>query len=447
MTEAIGSALGAPRDDTRDADTFAADPDSTVLQPAVTLHRLLGSIPGRGFRHHAANPLDADLVVIDETSMVDLSLMAHLLDALRPDTALVLVGDPNQLASVEAGTVLGDIVGAASQPGSPLAGHITELTRIYRFGERSNIAAVAGAIRRGDADETMQVLLSPVERRRPHDPPEPDAPRQLVLSGLDGSTETESDASATDMGTTETDTVGWVPVDDEAAVAAVAERLIDAGVRMVVAARDGDSSLALESASTAKLIAATRRGPFGLYAWTDRIEAGVASRVTDEVGSLRRGERWYIGKPVLITANDPILELANGDVGVVIATGPEFGLRGTEGCRQLRGPGVDGPAPERVVAVRAGGTVRHIPPARLDRVEPWWAMTIHKSQGSEFPEVVVALPEAGSPILTRELLYTALTRARRSVTVIGSEEAVRAAVERPVSRASGLLARLGASDA
>jgi exodeoxyribonuclease V alpha subunit len=357
--------------------------ETGVVAPATTIHRLLGWAPGTDFAHHAGDPLAADLVVVDETSMVDLSLMAHLLDAVRPGARLVLVGDPHQLASVEAGTVLGDVVTAASRSASPLAPFLTELTRQHRFAHGSAIARLADAVRIGDADATIASLAAGDAR--------------------DG------------------DAVRWVRADDPVAVDALERALAGHGVAVVEAARAGEGESALDAAGAAKLLAATRRGPFGLHAWSERIEAAVADRIDGPVDTLRRGERYYVGKPVLVTANDPIAGVANGDVGVVV---------------------VDPDTGERRVAMRLEGAVRHLAPGRLDRIEPWWAMTIHKSQGSEFPEVVVSLPAAGSPILTRELLYTAVTRAKRSVTVIGSEEAIRDAVEHPVARASGLVGRL-----
>lgn len=166
-------------------------------------------------------------------------------------------------------------------------------------------------------------------------------------------------------------------------------------------------------------LAATRRGEYELYRWTDRIESAVAEAVEGDGTTLRRGERWYVGKPVLITANDAVLNVANGDVGVVVDD--------------------DG---EKMVALAASDGVRTVLPARLGSTEPWWAMMIHKSQGSEFPEVIVSLPDQDSPILTRELLYTAVTRAKRSVSIVASVDRIRAAVENPVARASGLVGRL-----
>jgi exodeoxyribonuclease V alpha subunit len=353
------------------------------VAPATTIHRLLGWAPGTEFAHHAGDPVPADLVVVDETSMVDLSLMAHLLDAIHPDARVVLVGDPHQLASVEAGTVLGDIVTAASSGASFLSPCLTVLTRQHRFAHGSAIARLADAVRVGDADATIALLSA--------------------------------------GGDSEGEAVTWVLADDVVGVEAVERVLAGHGARVVEAARAGEGESALDAAAAAKLLAATRRGPLGLHAWSERIEAAVAGLVEESVDTMRRGERWYVGKPVLVTANDPTVAVANGDVGVVVAD-PHTG--------------------DRFVAMRLEGGLRRLAPGRLDRVEPWWAMTIHKSQGSEFPEVVVSLPAAGSPILTRELLYTAVTRAKRSVTVIGSEEAIRAAVEHPVARASGLVERL-----
>ena len=211
------------------------------------------------------------------------------------------------------------------------------------------------------------------------------------------------------------------------------------GTAQVRAAREGRSELALAVAAHVKVLAATRRGPLGLHAWTDRVEGAVAGLLEaadpDGTTTLRRGERWYVGKPVLVTANDPVLRVANGDVGVVVARPPDGPAGGASPAPPAAGA-------VRAVAAHLDGGLRHLVAARLDRVEPWWAMTIHKSQGSEFPHVVVSLPPATSRILTRELLYTAVTRARRSVTVIGSEAAIRAAVDRPVGRASGLRERL-----
>jgi exodeoxyribonuclease V alpha subunit len=356
---------------------------------ATTLHRLLGSRGDGSFRHDRTDPLVHDLVVVDEVSMVALPLMARLLAAVRPTSRLVLVGDPDQLTSIEAGTVLADLVDPVARPhalgsgptenaagGGRLAPWITVLGRVHRFGAGSGIAALADAVRRGDGDAALALLRAP-----------------------------SSD-------------LAWVRPDDLSSMAAIEATLIDAAVEQVAAAEEGDAPRALAAATRVKVLAATRRGPGGVGDWTNRIERGVGGNLPDL--DLHRG--WHVGRPVLVTVNDRVNRMSNGDVGVAVA----------------------GPDGHLAVALATGTDTppRLIPPSRLREVEPWWAMTIHKSQGSEFPQVVVSLPLAGSPILTRELLYTAVTRAKGQVTVVASEEALRAAIARPVARASGLGPRL-----
>ncbi len=348
---------------------------------ATTIHRLLGWFPGPRYTHDGQNPLPCHLAVIDETSMVSLPLMARLLDGLRPEARLVLVGDPYQLASIEAGTVLGDLVGPAGEPAADdrtghepaLAGKVTVLRRMHRFGADSTIAALAESIRLGDGDAVVDILR---------------------------------------LGTTD---VRWVLDTDGAGVEQVRGQLVEAGVDLATGALRGEVDEALAAAGRIKLLAATRHGPLGLYDWDERIESGVGTRLPQ----LRRARRWFVGRPIIVTANDGINRVANGDVGVVV--GRDGGME---------------------VALMSEGGVRLLAPSRLDRVESWWAMTIHKSQGSEFPHAVVSLPQTGSPILTRELLYTAVTRAKDQLTIVASESSIRSAVDRPVARASGLGSRL-----
>ena len=356
------------------------DPDQHATLSAVeptTIHRLLGRRTRTAFRHDRFHPLLHDLVVIDETSMVSLPLLARLLDAVRPEARLVLVGDPFQLASIEAGTVMADMVGPAGDaeeaPARPLSGRVTELRKGHRFVEGSATASLADAIRDGDADRALHELSGGhvhVHWVRPDDPSALDALRHLVT------------ASAVDV---------------------------------IRAALDGDDAAALTAATRVKVLSAVRRGPLGLFDWTDRIHGAALSAVPPAL----RGGHPTVGTPVMVTRNDPVNRLANGDVGVVV--------HGDGG---------------RWVAMPGASSLRRLAPARLGEWEPWWAMTIHKSQGSEFPHAVVSLPTTDSPILTRELLYTAVTRAKPEVTIIGTEALIRAAVERPVTRASGLRDRL-----
>lgn len=377
MTDAVRAEVALALAD--DAIT-PAQAEGLAQTEATTLHRLLGWAPGSAtrFRHDHRQPLPHDLVIVDETSMVSLPMVARLLDAVRPDARLVLVGDPFQLASIEAGTVLGDLVGPhALQPAAPpsgvLAPRTTVLQRVHRFGADSAIAALADAVRSGQVDDALDVLRG-------------------------------DDAQ-----------VSWVLDTDGAGRRAVVDEVADAGARLVTAALDGRPEDALVAAQQIKVLAATRHGDLGVYDWTSRVEAAVQRLVPD----LRRTSRWYPGRPVMVTANDDLVRVANGDVGVVVRDG-------------------DGLA----VALPSGDEVRLLPTSRLDAVDTWWAMTIHKSQGSELPHAVVSLPSADSPILTRELLYTAVTRARERVTVVGSEAAIVAAIQRPVARASGLRDRL-----
>jgi exodeoxyribonuclease V alpha subunit len=341
---------------------------------ASTIHRLLGWRPASNsrFRHSREQRLPHDVVIIDETSMVSLSLMARLIEALRSDARLVLVGDPGQLASIEAGAVLGDIVGSArDQSGG--AG-IVVLDRERRFG--GGIARLAEAIRRGDADAALEVLRE----------------------------------GAAD--------VRWIETEGEGArtVSLVRPSAVSGARAMIAAARDGKASDALTALATFRILCAHRRAPYGVTTWTTRMEDWLA----DEIPGFSAQERFYIGRPLLVTENDYELGLHNGDTGVVVRTDED-----------------------RVVAVfERGGESIAFSPNRLGAVETVYAMTIHKSQGSQFDAAAVVLPEPDSRILTRELLYTAATRARRQLILAGSEEAVVAAVNRPVARASGLGWRL-----
>jgi exodeoxyribonuclease V alpha subunit len=351
---------------------------------ASTLHRLLGRRPGTGtpFRHDRRRHLPHDVVIVDETSMVPLSLMARLIEALRPGARLVLVGDPGQLASIEAGAVLGDIVGPASADGippGPLAGAIVVLDREHRFG--GGIAALAEAVRRGDADRTVELL------------------RQ------------------------EQDEIAWVELDTdpgEAPGEALLEPLRSAAGQAAAdvaeAARAGDAHAALAALGRFRLLCAHRRGTFGVSVWSARVESWLAGALPD----LDADERWYAGRPLLITENDYELGLYNGDTGVIVAR----------------------PEGRVVAAFERRGTIAEFSPTRLGAVDTLFAMTIHKSQGSQFGTAAVLLPEPSSRILSRELLYTAVTRARERLVVASSEAAIRAAVDRPIARASGLRSRL-----
>ena len=367
---------------------------------ASTLHRLLGWRPDSRsrFRHHRGQRLPHDVVVVDETSMVSLSLMARLIESIRPEARLILVGDPGQLASIEAGAVLGDIVGpAAGRPGpgpdprtrrdeaapagrpeadaAGIGAGIVVLDRIHRFG--GAIARAAEAIRRGDGDGLVAELR---------------AGREGVL---------------------------WIPTDlaEESALAPVRARAVAAGRAVAEAAQAGETTAALDALASFRVLCAHRRGGQGVARWTARVEGWLAAAVD---GFVPDG-RWWVGRPLLVTENDYELGLYNGDTGVIVRAG----------------------GGDRVVAAfERRGEILEFSPTRLGPVETVYAMTIHKSQGSQFDTAAVLLPGPTSRILTRELLYTAATRARRLLVLAGTEEAIRAAVARPAARASGLRQRL-----
>ncbi|MGI8713577.1 MAG: exodeoxyribonuclease V subunit alpha, partial [Solirubrobacteraceae bacterium] len=364
--------------------------DALTALTASTLHRLLGWRPESHsrFRHGRDQRLPHDVVIVDETSMVSLSLMARLSEALRADARLVLVGDPGQLASIEAGAVLGDIVAAGTGDGRDrpagtdagvqgLCAGIVVLDRGHRFG--GGIARLAEAIRRGDGDGVMALLRDP-----PGD-------------------------------------VTWIESDlaREPAPTAISEPALATARAVVRAARQGEASEALQSLGAFRILCAHRRGPYGVASWTARLQTWLA----DELEGLGVADRWYVGRPLLVTENDYELRLNNGDSGVIVRS-------------------ADG----RVTAAfeRGEATISYSP-SRLGSVETVYAMTIHKSQGSQFDAAAVMLPEPESRLLTRELLYTAATRARRHLILAGTQASVLAAVSRPVARASGLGRRLGSA--
>lgn len=345
---------------------------------AMTLHRLLGSRPDNAtrFRHHRGNRLPHDVVVIDETSMVPLTMMARLLEAMRPDAQLILIGDPDQLASVEAGAVLEDIVeGLASRPDSP----VVRLRTSHRFGRR--IGRLADAVRAGDPELAWRRLTDP------HGEGEEPVDRVRLI--------------------------------DPGDLTAIRDAVAPAAFDLCDAARAGDRDLVLRRLAAHRLLCGPRGGPTGVEAWNAQVERWLEERC---------GTDWlparYPGQPLLVNTNDYGLRLWNGDTGAVIAT---------------PGPGA---TPLTALFDSGGPSGRPVQLNRLGDVSLAHAMTIHRSQGSQFDAVTVILPEPGSPLLTRELLYTALTRARRDVRIVTTREAFTEAVGRRARRATGLATRV-----
>ncbi|SRX92117.1 putative exonuclease V (alpha chain) RecD (exodeoxyribonuclease V alpha chain) (exodeoxyribonuclease V polypeptide) [Mycobacterium tuberculosis H37Rv] [Mycobacterium shimoidei] len=334
---------------------------------AMTLHRLLGSRPDTSsrFRHDRGNRLPHDVIVVDETSMVSLTMMARLLEAVRPDTRLILVGDADQLASVEAGAVLADLVDGLS------ARHdvrVAALRTSHRFGK--SIGELADAIRRGAAQEALSVLRSGDEHIEFIEDDDPTERLRSILTPHARQLRREASLGSVDK--------------------------------------------ALAALDAHRLLCAHRRGPVGVHYWNQQVQRWLA-----EESGVPPWSEWYAGRPLLVTANNYGLKVYNGDTGVV----------------------VDGPDGLRAVIAGSTGPL-DFSPSRLSDVETMHAMTIHKSQGSQAEEVTVLLPSEDSRLLTRELFYTAVTRAKRKVRVVGSEASVRTAIERRALRASGLAQRL-----
>jgi exodeoxyribonuclease V alpha subunit len=349
----------------------------------VTVHRLLKVRPQGSprYRFNADNPLAYDLVVVDETSMLSSSLMHRLLEAVSADTELLLVGDPDQLASVEAGSVLADIARAAARAGSPLATVTDRLITRHRFG--AEIGALADAILAGDP--------------------------AAVLGLLGAASHATGDAGPLFRAP-----ITWVEPGSPGLLALIAEVVAHAA-RLGKLARAGDAAAAVGAQKDLQVLCAHRSGALGAAGWNALVEKKL------DVGG---GPPWYPGRPVMITRNTPALDLFNGDIGLVV-------------------PAAAG-SPRLEAAFPQGRSVRCVSVARLDEVATVHALTIHKSQGSEYRHAVVVLPERPSRILSRELLYTGVTRAIDRVTVVGTQEVIAAAVARPIRRASGLADRLEA---
>ncbi len=414
--------------------------DAMERTPASTIHRLLGVSRGARtrFRHDVHHRLPQDVVIVDEASMVSLPLMAKLVGAVRDDARLILLGDRDQLASVEAGAAFGDICGPegsrptlrlsptmvagldAAMGGQLVGAHevaeepgiwdaVVRLDRFHRFSSGSSLGAVAAAIQAADTD--VDRVLALLGASNP-------APGVARAGGPEAAATAEPAAAETH----EPETVArLLDPEQRADAAGTALDLAVASYRDVVrlALAEGATPQVLEALGRLRVLCARRRGADGVAAWNRRIEARLAA----EVEGFDPSRRWFLGRPILITENDHGLRLYNGDVGIVVD--------------DARRPGT----PVAAFWTTDGG-VRTLSPARLPACETTFAMTIHKSQGSQFQDVVIVLPPDPSPLLTRELLYTAVTRAQRRAVLVGAPAVLRSALARPVQRASGLQQRL-----
>ncbi len=353
---------------------------------AATIHRTLGYQPQSptSFRHNAQNPLSSDVIIVDEASMVDIALMAKLCDAVPKKARLILLGDKDQLASVESGSILGDICQLASQgdvgeaTGKEIStpkGHVVELTKSFRFSGQQGIAVLAQAINRGDEERCFEVLASD------------QFPDVRLYSSANHENRQQDFLD-----------------------------LCLAGFKEYLSAET--ALAALHEFARFRVLCAHRQGPAGVGRMNALIEQGLTQH-----GLIYPYSEWYGRRPLLITSNSYSVQLFNGDTGLI----------------WLEGEGKNSTA---CFYGEDQTTLRSLAPLRLPELLTCYAMTIHKSQGSEFDDVVIVLPEADSPLLTRELLYTAVTRAKRKVSIFASRESIQAALAARVERASGIREKL-----
>ena len=389
LTESLGKALRQlPLTD---------EQKKRIPDDASTLHRLLGAQPGsQRLRHHAGNPLHLDVLVVDEASMIDLPMMSRLIEALPPHGRVIFLGDRDQLASVEAGAVLGDIcawVNAGYTPeraqqlarltGMPVPAGVGNdaatlrdslclLQKSYRFGSDSGIGQLAAAINRGDKAAINGVF-------------------QQGFSDIDKRTLVSSEDYSTML--------------DDA--------LKGYGHYLTLLQARAEPALIIQAFNEFQLLCALREGPFGVSGLNERIE--LAMQQKRKIHRLPHS-RWYEGRPVMIARNDSALGLFNGDIGVALD----------------RGQGL------RVWFAMPDGSIKSVQPSRLPEHETTWAMTVHKSQGSEFDHAALVLPTQRTPVVTRELVYTAVTRARRRLSLYADERILGSAVATRTERRSGL---------
>lgn len=373
--------------------------EGLLAQRAITVHRLLGSGKRQGvFRYNSQNPLDFDVIIVDEVSMLDLPMMYHLIDALGEGSKLILVGDKDQLASVEAGNVLSDICkGTESfvyskeffemaraigepinkvegdQKVSDLRDSIITLCHNFRFKEGSGIYELSDAVNNGDFETAFDLLKRP------------------DLKGIE-----------------------FFDIKD-----IKLSSFIEYQMRVFVQAvkKEKEPSSALGLLEEFKILCAIKEGPFG----NKNLNQFVSNRF---FGKNLFEHGLHHGLPIIIRKNDYELGLFNGDIGITWKM--EDGLK--------------------VAFLQKDGGLRFLAPSRLPRFEPAWAVTVHVSQGSEFKRVLFILPREDSLIIGRELLYTAITRAREKITIIGAKEALRRAITQPTMRMSGLGMRLWGID-
>ncbi len=401
LTESLGKAIRQL--------SLTDDERKLIPDQASTLHRLLGAqLNSQRLRYHQGNPLHLDVLVVDEASMVDLPMMARLIAALPAKARVIFLGDRDQLASVEAGAVLGDIcrfaelgysdsraeqltrlTGCALSGQVPVGDTDKDVTNVrdslcllrksYRFDEKSGIGQLALAVNAGQYHEAISILNGNY----------PDIERFPLV---------------------ETDDYQVLL---EACTAGYQHYLQLATAGM-------DTSEVLAAFGRYQLLCALRSGPFGVSGLNEQIERLLLRKrlIDRKPGS---SGRWYVGRPVMIGLNESTLGLFNGDIGIAL---------------------LDSEGKLRVHFKLPDGTIKSVQPSRLPSHETVYAMTVHKSQGSEFEHTALVLPNTFMPVLTRELVYTAITRARERLTLYCSDTVLSVAIRTPTQRLSGLVDRL-----
>lgn len=379
-----------------------------------TVHRLLGVTPAAGgFVHHAGRPLAIDVLVVDEASMLDLALATRLLEAV-PDTArIILLGDKDQLSAVESGAVFAEL---SADPGLTPAG-------------RDALAALCG-VPTGRLEAPQPTRASPLQDAvvwfTQNFRFASDSGIGRLASDINGARAAEA-VTALKRGTD--DSVRWLDDGGAQPGDAALARMVEGHAAYLEAVLQHPADGARISAAFGRfsVLCAVREGPRGMLALNEHMSRHarewLAPRQPAMQGAAASDWRspWYLGRPVMVLRNDPVLKLFNGDIGIT--------LRHENGTLM-------------VAFASATGGLRWVAPVRLPEHQTAFAMTVHKAQGSEFDEVLVMLPQQRSPVLTRELLYTAVTRARQRVTLVASEPVLVAAMQSPTRRHSGLLARL-----
>ncbi|MEA3358629.1 MAG: exodeoxyribonuclease V subunit alpha [Thermodesulfobacteriota bacterium] len=370
----------------------------SIPEKAVTIHRLLRTIPNSPyFRYDSRNPLPVDVLIVDEASMVDMALMTKLVLALPQHAKLILLGDKDQLASVEAGAALGDICDTGAihyfsknfslalkdttgydieidkeiDDTSNISDSIVQLRKNYRFGSHSGIYRLSMAVNNGDSDEAVKLLMSG-----------------------------------------DFEDISWQKLPVPNTIPRPMKENIIQGYGKYL--RSKDTFKALHMFDNFRILCALRNGPYGVHAINLLVEKTLKGK-----NLINLNEKWYSGRPIMITKNDYNLQLFNGDVGLVL-------------------PDPDTEGDLRVFFQRAEGNLKKFYHLSLPENETVYAMTVHKSQGSEFERVLLILPDVESPVMTRELIYTGITRAKKSIEIWGDEGIFRRAISQCINRSSGL---------